>query len=635
MRWRRPYLWIGLAALAAAVAVPWARAAGASPGPVLNEVHFDPIGPDGGFEWIEIAAPGGAALGGWRLEDLNGVLLYTFPPGASIPAAGHALIVLGPPRPGWMAVLPPSVPVQYTGTTWDAISNDPGALLLRNASGQVADFVAWSLGAVPSGPAYQEAVAAGEWPAGGFVDLSVSSGSPRLPGETIGRAQDSSDTDSPSDWAANGGPDAVGQTPGQRNDADVENQEGLIELQQELVNRAFLAYGLPPAEPLRFSVTKSDVDSVLVKSVAGASAYSVSAQHTFFVTDQKTGLQETWTGSLESVFSSPGNRKASVTVQGTLQAGTDALRLDYRRQRSGFGGVTVSDDETTSLGLKLNGVEYPIDTTSSHETEMLAANRIEERVNRTESNWSTTTPMLLTLQRTTNWSGESRADLSWSVQIHDFSGYPPLGSPPTSAPVVLDETGSGTLTLTSPEEYRIDAGKVTYSVGGTVVGQSAGSRIVEVRRIQGVPGDVLGTFTVDADTIIDDGLGGPPIADVRLDDRQDLLLDGSKHVTSWQTSMSSSGAAVASAELYIDPPVQTIVQQSRVVNITTVYDGVDPDSGFHGKGVARKIARWGGAAGIMAACYKLTLDALPAGPVVAARIETACNGAMFAWTEIF
>src|SRR5262249_40539168 len=87
------------------------------------------------------------------------------------------------------------------------------------------DFMAWNNGATGYSPgaAHNDAVAAGQWTAGAFLDeahiQSDPTDKPRTvqPGTSIGRDQDSTDTNTPVDFDAHGGPNAFNITPGARN----------------------------------------------------------------------------------------------------------------------------------------------------------------------------------------------------------------------------------------------------------------------------------------------------------------------------------------------------------------------------------------------------------------------------------
>jgi hypothetical protein len=109
-------------------------------------------------------------------------------------------------------LIPKLVVTHYTSDTMlDA--NDDLALLDNNDN--IIDYVVWGADA---GTDDDDAVSAGQWSAGTYVDTSQ-----LAEGETLGRDRDSSDTDTPSDWenvsnkADPFGIHSPSQTPGAQN----------------------------------------------------------------------------------------------------------------------------------------------------------------------------------------------------------------------------------------------------------------------------------------------------------------------------------------------------------------------------------------------------------------------------------
>src|SRR5688500_14848836 len=62
---------------------------------VLNEIHYDPAVNTElrEFIWLYNSGSDAVALDGWRL---SGGVQFTFPPGASIPAEGYAVVAENP-----------------------------------------------------------------------------------------------------------------------------------------------------------------------------------------------------------------------------------------------------------------------------------------------------------------------------------------------------------------------------------------------------------------------------------------------------------------------------------------------------------------------------------------------------------
>jgi len=127
-----------LAAAPHATAMPAAAPAAATP-VLLNELLYDPPGADGGFEFVELIAPGEAAdLAGLRLEFCNGaapgewVVLWEGAAGDSVPAGGLFLLA--------EAEVPGADRVVSLG-----LQNGPDAVRLRR-DGQVVDLLGYGEG---------------------------------------------------------------------------------------------------------------------------------------------------------------------------------------------------------------------------------------------------------------------------------------------------------------------------------------------------------------------------------------------------------------------------------------------------------------------------------------------------------
>lgn len=219
-----PRIWRSLLLAVAALS---ATSAALAQQPVINEVQFweEPANPDPtrSNEWVEIYNPGPATvdLTGWTVTDRTGVggaAAFTLP-NVQLPAGAYLRVI--------HAAGVDDVDFSdgcgeiYTGlaTVLGDASDEAG---LYDAANSIVDFIAWhdsASGAYVPGTAHDDAVAAAQWTADAFFDTDGQQDSPTdrvrfvRPGETIGRDQNSTDTDTTSDWDVTGGVDADDNTP--------------------------------------------------------------------------------------------------------------------------------------------------------------------------------------------------------------------------------------------------------------------------------------------------------------------------------------------------------------------------------------------------------------------------------------
>jgi PKD repeat protein len=158
---------------------------------VISEVFYDTPGTDADEEWIELYNGTGSSvdLSGYTIIDNNGTgSSYTFPSGTSMAAGSY--LTLAQNATGFNAIY------GYDADLYGSmpfLNNGGDALLLEDASGTLVDAVAWEGGAsagVPSG-----------W--GSSSDPVANTG------ETIVRADVTSDSDTYADWSVatnNGNP---------------------------------------------------------------------------------------------------------------------------------------------------------------------------------------------------------------------------------------------------------------------------------------------------------------------------------------------------------------------------------------------------------------------------------------------
>lgn len=132
---------------------------------VLNEVLFDPLGPEPHQEFIELHNHGEApiSLEGWTIADEGGE--DPLPPGATLPAGGFAVIVSGRYEPGAGGDPPPAAGALMLALS-DAIGsqglrNGGEELTLRDAEGQVVSLFTPSATPPPSGTSIERREAYG------------------------------------------------------------------------------------------------------------------------------------------------------------------------------------------------------------------------------------------------------------------------------------------------------------------------------------------------------------------------------------------------------------------------------------------------------------------------------------------
>ncbi|MEN6425583.1 MAG: lamin tail domain-containing protein [Phycisphaerales bacterium] len=110
---------------------------------VINEIHYDP---DLQYEWVEFVelynpGPTGVDLTGWYFSD--GVS-FTFGAGAMLPANGYVVVAQDPGQV--LAKWGGLTPARVFGPFGGKLSNEGETLVLRDATGAVADEVDYQLG---------------------------------------------------------------------------------------------------------------------------------------------------------------------------------------------------------------------------------------------------------------------------------------------------------------------------------------------------------------------------------------------------------------------------------------------------------------------------------------------------------
>jgi clostripain len=198
---------------------------------VLNEIlYFEDLAnsnPLRAHEWVEIYNPGpDLNLSGWFISNRTGR--------SGSGARAFPSIVM--PQGTYLVVhfAAGTNDNNFTNGMRNYYTGDPAGInLFNDSSDEVAlyspagiiDFLAWNTGATGyfPGAAHNDAVAAGQWTAGAFLNAAQiqrdPTDKPRTvePGTSIGRNRNSLDTNSPPDFDAHGGGNAFDITPGAQN----------------------------------------------------------------------------------------------------------------------------------------------------------------------------------------------------------------------------------------------------------------------------------------------------------------------------------------------------------------------------------------------------------------------------------
>ncbi len=210
----------------------------------INEILYLP-GEEMTTTWLELFNPAGVGvdLSGWRLATGDGAATVELP--------------------GWTLVPGAYLTVYFGNGDNDADSSDGSAAfyageadafafffdvgLYGSAEGvdSIIDFVAWGYGADYTGGAVQaDAVAAGIWIDGAAYNVNGGVAPDEIepherrhtvgPDESIGRDAAATDSNTPADWAAFGGADALDPTPGARNESVfLSDYNALVDAPQE------------------------------------------------------------------------------------------------------------------------------------------------------------------------------------------------------------------------------------------------------------------------------------------------------------------------------------------------------------------------------------------------------------------
>ena len=313
---------------AAVVMILTAASASAQSPVVINEVMFNPTGPDSMSEWAELVntGPVPVLLAGWCLTNVSAEQTFAIPP-FLLPPGAFLVIRFGSGTDD--VDFSDGKGTYHTNTEAPVFANDADACALfagPPSPGTLADFVAWSAtGVAPSGPAIVFASASGQWPApGSFFDTSMAGSSfvvpwSEGPGESIGRNRYSLDLGVPEDWSDHGGKNALVATEGQANTGPVFRIDELVAYVHLSVNQFLWEFGL--------NVTGAGHVDLEAWQNEGES-YS-RAEHSFQAVSRAGSVPRSFTGVVECRWLQTGPDTWRIDASGHLASSLASEALDF------------------------------------------------------------------------------------------------------------------------------------------------------------------------------------------------------------------------------------------------------------------------------------------------------------------
>ncbi|MCX6678621.1 MAG: lamin tail domain-containing protein [Methanothrix sp.] len=212
---------------------------------IINEILFNPNGPDSGKEWIELVNPCNETknVSGWTISNETGIAITSLP-NWDVPGKAYLVVCFGNGTND--DNFADGSGYYYTNFSEEIFNNSEDACGLFNntpSNSSMVDFILWSC----CGPrlkveAYSYALNAGVWNASDYFDINWTK-NVVLDGESIGRDKNSTDNDSVADWSSHGGKDAYFATPGWPNGGPLFSVNDSIFFTQAQANSILIHYG--------------------------------------------------------------------------------------------------------------------------------------------------------------------------------------------------------------------------------------------------------------------------------------------------------------------------------------------------------------------------------------------------------
>lgn len=250
---------------------------------------YNPFGSDAGNEWVELYHRGGSSINGWTISNRNGTEVVALPDW-DIPDDCYLVVYSGNGIND--SDFSDNKGSLYTGIDIEFFNNIEDEVAIYSdipSPSTIVDFVSWcSDNDYNQGQAHDYAVNARIWDSGHFFDTGFPNGEPVWDGISIGRDEDSIDSNQPEDWDTNGGTDGYYVTPGVRNGGPLYSIYDGIKLTQLRANLLLLHWD--------YQVTYGS-HTILEEYQTDDETY-VKAEHTFEA-NLDGGVSQTFTGEAE------------------------------------------------------------------------------------------------------------------------------------------------------------------------------------------------------------------------------------------------------------------------------------------------------------------------------------------------
>jgi len=292
---------------------------------ILNELLFNPNGPDGGNEWIELTNPSNETrnISGWMISNKTGIAVVSLP-NWDVPGYAYLIVHFGNgTNDSNFTDGSGHFYYNHTGEIFNNSKDECGLFNSIPGNSSIIDFISWSSDEQPSkGEAFKYAINAGRWTSGDYLNISWTKNSVS-DGESIGRDRNSTDTDKAADWSSHGGKDAYFPTPGSANKGPLYSADDGILLTQTQANLILIHYG--------YDVLNSSHE--VIEKRESENDVNVSAVHSFVCTYGNDSAQFNGTGT----FHWRRSNSSSAFTRICLNLSSDNrenIRLDYSERVS-------------------------------------------------------------------------------------------------------------------------------------------------------------------------------------------------------------------------------------------------------------------------------------------------------------